>query len=244
MIRTKADARYPKKSFLSDNLAKIITGSGIIKKMYRGKEIKKEKIETIYQPAPIFNMPLPLFKKNLRIGILARLDPVKGHKHFLKAASLILRERKDLKFLIGGYEENIKYSQLKKLAGELRISEYIEYSGTVKRPEAFILKCDIGIISSTNSEVVSRVLLEWMSAGRPVVSTNVGCVPEILNPQYTVPPERPDLMAEKIKLLANSPRLFEEASLQNKNLAQKKYNLENFERETERVFMEAERTSR
>ena len=38
----------------------------------------------------------------------------------------------------------------------------------------------MGVIASLESEEVSRALLEWMSAGRPVAASKVGCIPEIL----------------------------------------------------------------
>jgi len=173
IIRTKADAKTPRISLLSGRISKIICASAYIQQMYTRRGISENKVEIIPPPAPKMDIPLPGFKPPIIIGILARLDPVKGHRYFLDAAALLTSRNEKVEFEIGGYEANTKYPELKKYADKLGIVNKVHFYGEVKQPEDFIKRCDIGIITSTGSEAVSRVLLEWLSAGRPVISTNV-----------------------------------------------------------------------
>ena len=69
----------------------------------------------------------------------------------------------------------------------------------------------MGVISSVGSEAVSRVALEWMAAGRPVVATRVGCLPEIVKDGQSgllVDPRNASALAQAIgNLLRNRQRL-------------------------------------
>lgn len=237
LIRTKTDAKTPKNSFTFKRVKKIITGSEAIKKNYISAGLNPEKIQTIYQgiipQESFFLSSFPSFK----IGILARLDPVKGHKYFLEAAALILKKRKDVQFIIAGNEANIKFQDLKEYAQELKIENSLEYAGFVDKPIDFIKNCHIGIIASIGSEMVSRALLEWMSCAKPVIASNVGCISEMLEKDCLIPPKNPALMAEKIMSFLDNPETIESMGLKNKKIAEKKYNLENFERETEEAFL-------
>lgn len=237
LIRTKTDAKTPKNSFTFKRVKKIITGSEVIKKSYISAGLNPDKIQTIYQgidkQEQIFLSTFPLF----RVGILARLDPVKGHKYFLDAAAQVLEKRKDVKFIIAGAEANIKFQELKEYAQKLKIENSLEYAGFVSAPIDFIKSCHIGVIASTGSEVVSRALLEWMSCAKPVIASNVGCIPEILEKDYLVPPKNSTELAIKILSFLEKPETIESVGLKNKKITEKKYNEETFSRETEDLFL-------
>jgi len=64
---------------------------------------------------------------------------------------------------------------------------------------------DIGVLSSIGSEAISRIVMEYMAMGKPVVSTAVGGLPELIVHGRTgmlVPPEDPSAMAEAIIALS------------------------------------------
>ena len=237
LIRTKTDAKLPKNSFTFKRVKKIITGSQAIKKSYVSAGLNPDKIKTIYQGISAQEASsAPLFPAFI-IGMLARLDPVKGHKYFLDAAAIILKKRKDVKFIIAGAQANIKFQELNEYAQELKMENHLEYKGFVKKPIDFIKSCHIGIIASIGSEMVSRALLEWMSCAKPVIASNVGCVPEMLEKDYLVPPKTPSLLAEKIMAFLDNPETIESVGLKNINTVKKKYNLETFIQETEEIFI-------
>ncbi len=237
LIRTKSDTMYPKKSFLYKKTEKIIAASEFIRKRYLKIGIAPEKVITIYQGIilPTSRFPLPA---SPIVGIVGRLDPVKGHKYFLEAAPIILKKFPETKFLIAGNEENIKYSELKELSKKLGIEKSVEFLGYVENVYDFMSKCSIGIIASTGSEAVSRVLLEWMACEKPVVATMVGCIPEILEKDFLVPPCNASAIAQKIVELLQNPALIKNAGKTNRKKIEEKFNLEKFVTETEKVFYE------
>src|SRR5262249_37445853 len=114
------------------------------------------------------------------LGIVARLDPVKGHRYLLEAVALLRNIYPSLRIKIVGNPENIKQRDLEQIAERLGIDDQVEFMGFQASIPKIMESCSIGVISSIGSEAVSRVALEWMAAGRPVVATRVGCLPEIV----------------------------------------------------------------
>lgn len=247
IIRTKSDAALPKKSFLYDKTAKIIAASELIRKRYLDIGIAGEKVVTIYQGIEINQKPEPQLRtpnpepRTLRVGIVGRLDPVKGHKYFLEAAAKILKKSPDVKFSAAGIEANIKYNELKSAAKKLGIADSVAFYGYVDDVYRFMSKCSIGVIASTGSEAVSRVLLEWMSCGKPVVATSVGCIPEILDGKFLANPRDSRSLSEKILKFLENPDDTAAAGKNNKKAIEEKFSFERFISETEKIYAESVR---
>jgi len=241
LVRTKADAKRPSVGFTMGKAALVIAGSGTIKTMYTGAGLAPERIEVIYQgiaaaPAGSGQEPLPP-----KIGILGRLDPVKGHLCFLEAAALVLEKFPSAEFLIAGREENIKYSALRRRAEELGVAGRVGFMGHVPDAAEFNRSCGIGVIASLGSEAVSRAALEWMAAGRPLVATAVGCLPELVAPEWLVPPKDPAAMADRLISLLRSPEAMRAAGERNRTRAVEDLAPAAFAERTERAFLKAAR---
>jgi len=146
------------------------------------------------------------------VGWVGRLVPVKDCGTFLNAASLLKDKFGDpkinlgLRFLVVGdgperqkMEETVKRLGLKVIFTGMRNDVYDMMSSM-----------DLFVLSSLN-EGLGRVLLEAMAAGRPVVATKVGGVPEVVEDGVTgilVPPSDPEGMASAImEILTHSERM-------------------------------------
>lgn len=185
IVRTKADAKDIKRTPTYSKLNAVICGSRYIERMYTNKGIKVPLIKTIYLSSkPITPKPLPPLP--YKITIIGRLDPVKGHYNFIKAASEILKKRSDIRFIIAGKEENIKWSDLKKEIPN-EFENYFNYLGWVDDVYDIMASSHIGVISSISSEAVSRVAIEWLNSARMVISSDVGCLGEIIDKDFIYP---------------------------------------------------------
>lgn len=211
IVRTRGDARPLKTHLLVcyvyRKTAGVIAASQHVREQYDLEfPFLKERIHTIYPSVEPDKDIAPLPGET--IGILGRLDPVKGHAIFLEAAATLLKVRPDVTFLIAGREANLSYQLLQNQVDQLGITKAVQFLGFQPSARDFMRRCTIGVIASIGSEEVSRACLEWMAVGRPVVGTLVGCLPELIEPDetgYLVPPNDSEMMKQALLKLLEKP---------------------------------------
>ncbi len=179
------------------------------------------------------------FNGNRTLGILARLDPVKGHREFLKAFKEVQVEFPDAALRLAGAEENVSWNSLLREVDALKIQNVI-YHGFLPHEKIgeFRNACAAGVVPSLGSEEVSRALLEWMAEGKPVVATNAGCIPEILKDEggYIVDRTEVYRMADKLKDLLRDPEKAQRMGELNRKICQDSYSPERFAKNWERIL--------
>ncbi|MCM8830195.1 MAG: glycosyltransferase family 4 protein [Candidatus Omnitrophica bacterium] len=113
------------------------------------------------------------------VGILRK---VKGHKTTLQAVKSVVRHFPNAKFLIvgdGPYRKN-----LEELTDILGIKQYVIFTGFIDNIPEIYSFADVAILTSW-SEGIPQSILQAMAAGVPVVSTEVGGVPEVIKQEKT-----------------------------------------------------------
>lgn len=151
--------------------------------------------------------PLP---ENMNIAIIGRLTRVKGHKVLVESLPSLKKEVKDIKILIAGSDKGNQMSKLKSYAKDLNVDKQIKYMGFLTDQEiANVMKNSrLGIIPSLWSEAVSRVALEFMASGRPVIASSVGILSEIIkqgiNGFIIEPGNSRQLSSSILKILKNT----------------------------------------
>ncbi|MDR7871278.1 MAG: glycosyltransferase family 4 protein [Tissierellaceae bacterium] len=139
------------------------------------------------------------------IGIIARLDAVKDHETFIRAADVVLKERDDVLFLIAGDGNDKK--RLSSIVEELGIGEYVHFVGYVKDPYSFFNAIDINILTSI-SESFPYVILEGARMKKPIISTKVGGVSMLVKDDYngyTIDVGDYKALADKVNYLLSNP---------------------------------------
>lgn len=132
----------------------------------------------------------PPEREGLVVGVLARLDPVKGIDLAIRAVAQL----PDVRLRIAGAGE--QRDELVELAARLGASDRIEFVGEVRDPHRVMCSADIVLIPS-RSEGLPLVLLEAMFANRPLIVTNVGSMAEVVTDHVNglvVPPDDVDAL--------------------------------------------------
>ena len=211
VVRTRGDARPVRanavSNFIYKKTAAVIAASRHIAGYYEEDlNLPEKKIHVVYpsvEPDAVVSASPPN-----RVGILGRLDPVKGHAIFLEAVADVIKEFPQTKFVIAGKEANIRYDLLKNQIREMGIGDAVSYVGFQPSAQEFMRGCAVGVIASIGSEEISRACLEWMAVGRPVVGTLVGCLPEMIEPNengFLVPPGDGLAMGDALLKLLRDP---------------------------------------
>lgn len=151
-------------------------------------------------------LPRPPLGSLPTILVVARLDPIKDLGTALRAIAL-LRARRPVRLVIAG--DGIERAPLEAEARNLGISDAVEFLGMVHDVAPLYAAADLFCLSSI-SEGMSLAILEAMSAGVPVVATDVGGTPDILTDGGTgllVPPQDPAAMAHALGRLLDDVAL-------------------------------------
>ena len=139
------------------------------------------------------------------IGTVGNLFAVKGHTYLLKACKAVASSYPNILVLIAG--EGDQLGRLQKEAADLGIAANVRFLGFRDDVPALLHAMDIFVLPSL-SEGLPLSILEALALGKPVVATNVGGIPEVVQNGLTgflVPPRSPEALAEKILLLLRHP---------------------------------------
>jgi glycosyltransferase involved in cell wall biosynthesis len=141
------------------------------------------------------------------VGNVAALVPHKGQRHLVEAAALVVRQVPDARFVIAG-EGELRPS-LERQIKEHHLEKHVLLAGF--RPDVLSLHkaFDIFVMSSL-TEGLGTSLLDAMAAGKPIVGTRTGGIPEVVVDGETgvlVPPRDHDAMASAIVSLLNDAEL-------------------------------------
>jgi len=140
-------------------------------------------------------------------GIVARLWPVKDQATMLHAAASLAADFPSLHVLLIG--EGPSRDELRRLTGELGLISRVHFAGRLaNRPNPHGL-LDISVLPSL-SEGFPNAVIEAMAAGKPVVASEVGGVPEAVvhgSTGFLVPPQDSAALAERLATLLRDPAL-------------------------------------
>ena len=139
------------------------------------------------------------------VGVVARLEPEKGHPTLLEAWPLVLHAVPDAYLLIVG--EGSRRDALEAQARELRIAHRVVFTGRRDDVPAVTAALDVAVLPSYR-EAQGMAILEAMALSRPVVASNVGGIPEMIEDGVTgllVPPHDAEALSAAIVRLLNEP---------------------------------------
>jgi glycosyltransferase involved in cell wall biosynthesis len=175
--------------------------------------------DVIYAPVNAGKFGNIIKEKNahcFRVGLVANWNPLKGHEYFIRACKKVSESspRKIHIYLAGDKLESYKdYSDsINELIDNLNLRDMVVDLGFLADIEKFYSKVDLLVLTSI-TEASPITVLEAMSAGIPVVATDVGGVREMLERDndvhagIVVPPRDIDAIANGIETIINNEQL-------------------------------------
>lgn len=176
-----------------DKLLKIHSGVDIMRFMQtNGNDVKKRR-------------SLGLDQNEKVVGFVGWLLPIKGPEYLLKAMRDIWPIYPETSLIfVGKGELDI---DLRAKALQMSTNGRVKFLGWRKDIDELMPVFDLLVLPSLN-EGMGRVLVEAMAAGKPVVASNVGGIPDLVlhgKTGYLVPPADEKALAEAIKKLLDDP---------------------------------------
>jgi len=159
------------------------------------------------------------------VGMIARLAPQKGIATFIRAAALLADGHPEVVLILAG--DGPLRDEACALRRELALENRLHLCQEVVSSRELIAALDILVVAST-SEGSSVVAMEAMSAGKPVVATAVGGVPEVVADGQTgllVEPEDPKALAAAVRSLLDDPERAREFGDQGRRRAAQLFDL-------------------
>lgn len=140
------------------------------------------------------------------VGLLGRFDRVKGHKETIDAVAKLKASGLDnIRLFLIGFDTAMTTSEIEEQIKEAGIEDITRISGKRDDIGACISALDIGVVASLWSEAIARSALEIMATERPLISTDVGVMPDLTAPSMLVSTNDVDGLAQRIGELVSKP---------------------------------------
>ncbi|HSR51836.1 MAG TPA: glycosyltransferase family 4 protein [Acidobacteriota bacterium] len=186
-----------------DSIRQVLTQAGV----------NRQRVRVVYEGVDLRwfdDLEAAEFQRGLDevwIGIVAHLSHEKGHRDLLEAASLLASRFSDVRYAIIG--DGPLRQELEALSQELRLDDFVRFTGFRKDSEALMKRLDVFCLPS-HSEGFSSAVLAAMANRLPVVASAVGGNRELVTDGETgllVPPGEPAQLAEALWKLIDSQTL-------------------------------------
>ncbi len=143
------------------------------------------------------------------IIVTRNLEPIYDNGTALRAFQIIRRTFPSAKLVVAG--SGGERNSLQKLAAELGVADAVTFTGRVDNEGmASLYRCADVMINPSLADNMPISVLEALATGVPVVSTNVGGVPYLVDHGKTallVPPRDVAAMADAVLALLNDPSM-------------------------------------
>ncbi|MCP4350577.1 MAG: glycosyltransferase [Desulfobacterales bacterium] len=181
---------------------------------------------------------LGIKKDDVVIGTLGRLVPVKNQSLLIKAFAVLTERFPNIKLMLVG--DGPLKDDLTELANSLGLSSQVIFPGRRSDTPEMLNCMDIFALTSL-SEGMSNTILEAMSSGLPVVATNVGGNPELVDDDVTgilVQSDNGKALADAFTALTENPDTRKDMGRSGRKRVENLFSLEAMVRNYEKLYLE------
>ena len=238
MLRFNFVLRKYEKKLMKRSDALIAVSKYTVNELTELYGIEKNKIHVIYngvdterfKPRPNsieLRKEFGLDPEKKMVLFVGRLYHRKGIDTLLRSVPPILKEYRNVKFVISGTGFKQKEESLYALVKELNIEEHVTFLGYVSDEKLPLLysASDIFVLPAIY-ENFPFAILEAQATGLPVISTNVGGIPEFLVDNengFVIEPRDPIQLTQKMLALLQDPKLAKTMGNRGRKLIEEKF---------------------
>jgi glycosyltransferase involved in cell wall biosynthesis len=178
------------------------------------------------------------------VGVVARLEPEKGHQTLIEAWPEVLRKVPDAYLLIVG--EGSRRDFLEQLAAAHKVAHRVIFTGRRDDIPAVTAALDVAVLPSWR-EAQGLSILEAMALSRPVVASDVGGIPEMVEDGVTgllVEHDNPTALANAIIRLLTDHAFADTIGRAGHDLVHDRFCIELMVKAVEQIYDEGARAIR
>jgi glycosyltransferase involved in cell wall biosynthesis len=171
------------------------------------------------------------------IGVVAHLTKKKGHDWFLQSAARLERQRPQVNYLFLG--DGPERDALRRQVEELQLGERVVFAGFQQDVRPWLAAMDVVVLPATAKEGFGRVLVEAGAMEKPVVTSQMGGVVEVVadgKSGLVVPTGSVDGLADALARLIANPALRARMGQMGRRRAVELFSVERMVSDVERVY--------
>jgi glycosyltransferase involved in cell wall biosynthesis len=185
----------------------------------------------------------------LHLFSCGRLNYIKGHQDLVRAIAILQRSRINVYLEIAGEDElggkGFRH-QLQSLITRLKLTGNIVLLGAVTEQRVLEgLEAAHIFVLASHREPLGVAIMEALSCETPVIATNRGGVPELIDhgiDGYLVSPKNPKALAKAIKYLAQNPLFAKQLSAAGRTKVEQRFSSDVGALELRRMLEEVKRS--
>jgi len=225
-------------------LTKVLTITERMRKLViKNIAVNPEKVETLYygidtkeirshaEPKEAIRERWHIPADAFVVGIVGRLEKQKGQELLLQACAKLKDKIPALSVMIVGDEtvgQSGELQRLKTLADDLLLADQVVFSGYQNPPGVIVPAFDVSVLA-TRKETFGLVILEAMALGIPVIATDAGGVPEIIEDGVNgllIPPDDSGALVAALMRLYSEGDLHKKFSINGKQTVETRFSVE------------------
>ena len=235
-------------------VSRFIAVSEFLKNGLTENHIPEDRIVIIHNPVR-FKAVRPETRERVRnqygiepgqqvFAIVGRIVRWKGHIEFLKAADIVFQSVPQAKGLIVGdfSDGDSRYQALiTRMVDESRFSDRFIFTGYVRDVADMYSIMDVCVHASIDPEPFGLVITEAMAHGVPVVASNRGAPPEIINDGvdgFLVDPAASERLADVIISLLSDETLRQRIGDRGRDRVRQGFRVDSYARAMENLYLE------
>jgi glycosyltransferase involved in cell wall biosynthesis len=178
------------------------------------------------------------------VGMIAVLRSWKGHADFIQAARLVLEKKPETHFIIAGGGPGRDY--VLELITEANLDKKISFLGYREDIPEILAALSMLVLPSIAHEGIPQVILQAQAMGKPVIGSNIGGIPDVVEDGVTgllVPPQNPQQLANAIVKIIDNPAKARQMALAARQRARSNHSLDAMGTRLEELYLKLFKTT-
>jgi glycosyltransferase involved in cell wall biosynthesis len=176
----------------------------------------------------------------IKLVFLSNLIMAKGILDYIKTLKLLKKSKIKFEGIIVGAEADLSEKEINIIIERESLKDDLKYIGPKYGKDKYdILAHSDMLIYPTTNDAFPLVVLEAMQFSLPIIATEEGAIPEIIEDGVTgflVEKNNPNQIVDKIKYLLENPDLIDKMGIESRKKYEQEYTLGHFERNIKAVF--------